>query len=55
MDMEATKDGRLSSFFLLNPFGGDSDEEKNPVMITQFLKKCTAKVIGNVIRMPFIG
>ena len=28
--------------------------KKNPVMITQFLKKCTITVIGNVIRMPFI-
>ena len=47
--------GRQTVFFTpLNPFGGDSDEEE-PVMITQFLKKCTTTGIGNVIRMPFIG
>ena len=27
--------------------------KKNPVMITQFLKKCTITATGNVIRMPF--
>ena len=38
----------------LDPFGGDSDEEE-PGMITQFLKRCTITVIGNVIKMPFVG
>ena len=28
---------------------------KNPVMITEFLKRCAVTVIGNVIRMPFLG
>ena len=29
-------------------------KKKSPVMITQFLKKCTSTVIGNIIKMPFI-
>ena len=43
--------GRQTVFFTpLNPL-----VEKNSVMITQFLEKCTITVIGNVIKMPFIG
>ena len=30
-------------------------KRKNPVMITQFLRKCIITFIGNVIRMPFVG
>ena len=43
--------GRQTVFFTpLNPL-----VEKNSVMITQFLEKCTITVIGNAIKMPFIG
>ena len=29
--------------------------KKNPMLITQFFKQCALTVIGNVIKMPFIG
>ena len=31
------------------------NQMKNPVMITRFFRKCIITVIGNVIRMPFVG
>ena len=43
--------GRQTAFFIqLDPFGGDSDEEEPRDDYT-----VTTTVIGNVIRMPFIG
>ena len=54
MEMEATKDGRLSSSHHLTLLV-EIPTKKNLVMITQFLKKCTATVIGNEIKMPCIG
>ena len=36
------------------PFVVETPMKKNPVMITQFLKKCTVTVTGNVMRMPFM-
>ena len=50
---KATKDCRLSSshhWTLLVEI-----LKKNPMIITQFLKRCTITVIGNEIRTPFVG
>ena len=54
VERKATKDDRLSSTHHL-ALVVETAMKKNPMMITQFLKKCTITVIGNVIRMPFIG
>ena len=54
VERKAREDGRLSSShhsFLSVKI----PTKKNPVMITQILKKCTITAIGNVIRMPSIG
>ena len=41
VDMEATKDGRLSSSHHVTLFFAEIPTKKNLLMITQFLKKCT--------------
>ena len=51
VDMEATKDGRLSSSHHVTLFFAEIPTKKNLLMITQFLKKCTTTVIGNEIKM----
>ena len=54
VDRKAREDDRRSSSHLWI-LSGEIPMKKNPVMIAQFLKKCAVTVIGNVIRMPFIG
>ena len=54
VERKATKDGRLSSSHHLALLV-EIPMKKNALMNTQFLKKCTITVIGNVIKMSFIG
>ena len=54
VERKATKDGRLSSSHHLT-FSVEILTKVNLLMITQFLKKCTATVIGNENKMQFIG
>ena len=53
VERKARKDDRLSSSH--HSIWRNIPAQKNPVMTSQFLKKCTITAIGNVIRMLFIG
>ena len=54
VERKATMDGRLSSSHHLILLV-EIPMKMNTVMIAQSLKKCTITVIGNIIKMPFIG
>ena len=51
---ESDKARQAVFFTPLNPCGENPDEE-NPLMFTQFLRKCIIIVIKNGIRMPLKG